>query len=351
VKKTLMLLLFGLVLLACGGGGDGGDDGSGGEDGDGEGAPPTTSGEGVADPEAAILYYTDGSTLWNAEPGTDERVALVEGLTDAYRVWAIGDGIWVAQIDGRLVEVDPAGGGITADVATGLSVVDLASDGESLWALIGVQGLETELVQIDPASSSILATVTPPEANYFVDVAAGDEGVWVIGGDPLTVSAISSIDTASGALAGTYDTGMVPDSIATGFGSVWVVGSRYLNADGSGTPGMDLVRIDPATGAEEARIDVSTFDGFPDLVTGYDAVWLTDTGAGELVRVDPANNEIAARVSVGQGGADIFEIDLSKGLVWVGNPFEGRTYAVDSSDNTSGQGIEGGLSEGVAFAP
>jgi streptogramin lyase len=344
VKNTLMMVLFAVVLMACGGGG-------GGDDGDSDGAPPTSSGEGVADPEGAILYYTDGSTLWNAEPGTDEQVALVEGLTDAYRVWAIGDGIWVAQVDGRLVQTDPVAGGIISDVATGLSVIDLAYDGESLWALIGVQGLETQVVQIDPAASSILATVTAPEGNYFIDVAAGAEGVWVIGGDPLTVSAISRIDTATGALAGTYDTGMGPDSIATGFGSVWVVGSRYLNVDGSGTPGMDLVRIDPASGAEVARIDVSTFDGFPELVTGYDAVWLTDTGAGELVRVDPATNQIAARVPVGQGGADIFEIDLSKGLVWVGNPFEGRIYAVDSSDNTSGQGIEGGLSEGVAFAP
>jgi hypothetical protein len=343
----MILVLFGLILMACGGGGDGDDEAT---DEDNEGAPPTTSGEGVADPEAAILYFTDGSTLWNAEPGTDERVELVGDLTQAYEVWAVGGGIWVAQVDGRLVQSDPVAGGVISDVPTGLSVEDLAFDGESVWALIGANGIETKVVQIDPGSSSILATVTPPEANFFVDVAAGDEGVWVIGGDPLTVSAISMIDPATGTLAATYDTGMIPDSIATGFGSVWVVGGRYLNSDGSGTPGMDLVRIDPATGMEVARIDVSTSDGFPDLATGYDAVWLTDSGAGELVRVDPATNQIVARVPVGQGGADLFEIDLSKGLVWVGNPFEGRIYAVDSSDNTSGQGLEG-LSEGVAFAP
>jgi hypothetical protein len=91
-------------------------------------------------------------------------------------------------------------------------------------------------------------------------------------------------------------------------------------------------------------------EGAPTTTPGEGVVDL-EAGAGELVRVDPASNEIAARVSVGQGRADIFEIDLSQGLVWVGNPFEGRIYAVDSSDNTSGQGIEGGLSEGVAFAP
>lgn len=61
-------------------------------------------------------------------------------LTQAYRVWAVGDGIRVAQVDGRLVQTDPVAGGITADVATGLSPIDLAAGGESVWALIGVQG-------------------------------------------------------------------------------------------------------------------------------------------------------------------------------------------------------------------
>lgn len=78
-------------------------------------------------------------------------------------------------------------------------------------------------------------------------------------------------------------------------------------------------------------------------------VWVVDT-AGELVRIDPTTNEIAARIPVSSGGADRFDIDLAKGLVWVTKPFDDKAFAVDPALNDWERGVDR-VSNDAGFAP
>jgi hypothetical protein len=341
VRRWASVALIVLLVGACSGGDDGGQAEGGGS--------PTTLASGEADPSAVVLYVADGSSLLRVEPGSD-GTELLGGLTDAYEAWANDGSVWVAEGAGRLVQVDPDSGDVGLDIQTGDFVEDIDVGEGALWVLSGIVGVSTKILKVDLDSGEILATVEPETGAFFEDVAVGSGAVWAVGGDPLSLSIVARIDPATAAVTDLIDVGMGPDRVAAGYDSVWAVGGRFLNSDGSGDQGMDLVRIDPSTNQVVERLDVGDVDGYPDLAAGYDSVWLTDTPAGELVRVDSTGTEVVARVGVGSGGQDSYEIDLAKGLVWVGNPFENRIYAVDPSTNDHDTGVEGGT-KGVAFEP
>jgi hypothetical protein len=117
--------------------------------------------------------------------------------------------------------------------------------------------------------------------------------------------------------------GDFPNAVATGAGAVWVSGHPE---DG---PPYELVRLDPVTGAVEARIPVPALPtwevGGGGLLALPSGVWVTGVteraeGAGccgeaIVFRVDPITNEVDERIDLGPGsGADLW-IDGSG--VWV----------------------------------
>lgn len=340
-----VLIVMVLILAACGGGDSGGDEG------DGEADAPATASEEDFDPNALVIFVAQGSTLTRVEPNTDAVDELLGGLSNCFETWFIDGSVWVACSEGRLVRVDPSSGEIQLDVETGAFIEDIEVGEGAVWVLNGSVGIMTELKKIDPASGDVLATITPDAGAFFKDIAVGAGAVWAVGGSAETIAVIARIDPVTAAVSTLIDTGMGPERVAVGFGSVYAVGGGFLNADGTGDLGLDLVRIDPATNEVVEKLDVGEVDGFPDLALAYDSVWLTDTAAGELVRVNPDATEVIARIVVGSGGQDLYEVDIAKGLVWAGNPFDGRIFGVDPATNESVTGIEGGATKGVAFQP
>lgn len=340
----LPAVVFVLVLVVGGCGG-------GGEDSDGEtDAPATTSGENF-DPDSLAIFVAGGTNLTRIEPNSDITAELLGGLSNCFETWFIDGSVWVACSEGRLVRVDPSSGDIQLDVETGNFIEDVEVGEGAVWVLNGSVGLVTEIKKIDPASGEVLATVTPDTGAYFEDIAVGEGAVWAVGGSAETISVIARIDPATGMVSTLIDTGMGPARVAAGFGSVYAVGGSFLNADGTGDLGLDLVRIDPATNEVAELLDVGEGDGFPDLALAFDAVWFTDTAAGELVRVNTDATEIVARIAIGSGGQDLYELDVARGLVWAGNPFDGRVFGVDPATNEFETGIEGGATKGIAFQP
>jgi YVTN family beta-propeller protein len=99
--------------------------------------------------------------------------------------------------------------------------------------------------------------------------------------------------------------------VTAGFGSVWALdGSR------SGT----LIRIDPATNAGTARIDVGTRAPY-NVWVGGGSVWVAGDQGAEVVRIDPATNAVSAHIAVGDGPADL--------------AFDGsNVYVIDHRDRT-----------------
>jgi hypothetical protein len=117
----------------------------------------------------------------------------------------------------------------------------------------------------------------------------------------------------------TIDTGLrFPQGAAAGYGSVWVATGR------GNAPGGDLLRLDPSTGDETARIPMSALPGWTfggaGITTGLDAVWIvaegTDQPAGTTVyRVDPVDADVPQEIPVGPGsGADVW---VDESGIWV----------------------------------
>jgi hypothetical protein len=329
-------------LVACGGGGT--EDP--GPDDDGE---PATTGAGAFDPDALVIYVAEGSRLVRVEPDNDRTDELVTGLEGCFETWYLDDSVFVSCVEGRLLRVDPDNGDILLDVETGDFIEEIDVGEGAVWVLNGAVGLSTEVNQIDLDSGEILATVTPEAGAFFEDLAVGEDAVWVVGGSAASVSVITRIDPTTATTDAPIDVGMIPTRVVAGEGGVFVVGGGFTNPDGTGG-GLELARLDPGSSEVTSRLPVGEIDGFPDLAVAFGSVWLTDTAAGELVRVDLDVAEVLARVGVGTGGQDIYEVDIARGLVWAGNPFDARIYGVSPETDAFEAGIDG-AAEGIAFDP
>lgn len=344
-------LLLALALGACGGGGDGSD---GGEDDSGAGGGDVSTGSTTAagefDPDAVTIYVAEGSAVSRIEPAGDSTTELIGGLSDCYETWFLEGSVWVSCTAGRLLRLDPESGEIQLDVETGNYIEEITIGEGALWVLNGQQGIATDIKKVDLDSGEVLATVAPEAGAFFWDVSAGEGAVLAVGGSVETISTVARIDPVTATVSMLIDTGMGPERVEAGYGWVYAVGGGFLNADGTGNQGLRLVRIDPSSNEVVSEVSVSEQDGFPDLALAYESVWVTDTAAGELVRVDQAAETEEARVSIGSGGADIYEIDVAKGLVWGGNPFDNQIFGIDPTSNEFDTGIDGGAS-GIAFAP
>jgi hypothetical protein len=159
--------------------------------------------------------------------------------------------------------------------------------------------------------AQVVATITIP-ANSLT-VGTGDGFVWVysaglrtqtsgeVPGAPSldTEPTLSRVDPATNHVAGAVqlDTHMRRNTVVFAFASAWL-----LDSDGGA-----LVRLDPATGAVQARID-----NLPGLITacrGGGGACHAAEGDGSLwafvnrniLRIDPGTNEVSSQVAVRDG--------------------------------------------------
>jgi hypothetical protein len=84
--------------------------------------------------------------------------------------------------------------------------------------------------------------------------------------------------------------------LAAGFGSVWVTGADPASPDAARAT---VHRIDPATNEVMARIPLDGRVG-GDIAIGADAVWVAFSGRGsaEVARIDPTTNEVVATIAL-----------------------------------------------------
>jgi YVTN family beta-propeller protein len=113
------------------------------------------------------------------------------------------------------------------------------------------------------------------------------------------------------------------ESVATGDGQVWALAVRAGEA-------LDLVQLDPRTGAIRTRIRVPATD-FGPIAVGGGAVWLTDAFAGVVWRVDTAGKPVQRSIDVG-GGVD--SVAFGAGAVWAGNSLTGTVTRINAATNT-----------------
>lgn len=274
-----------------------------------------------------VTYYDNkGSHLVRIDPGTGRPTGEVifsrgrrlseDSEWGGGALTSFGDSIWAGGGLGpyrtgqaALFRIDPSTARITDTYPmTGRAVVDVAFDGQSLWALVSPQPLggEYEVVQIDPSTGSILAR--------YPYAAAWTKSVLVAGGAVWVSERKVHNSTVGGAFIHQLDPGTAQDVIVGGsfaepFSSgeaIWLPGGgppKYQN--GANT----LVEIAPGSGDVLARWDVGGI-GY-DIGATPDAVWFFGSHGVEML------DATSGRLSIGHMGGTPIALSVGSGGVWV----------------------------------
>ena len=260
-RRTLLPVALGaasllaLVLAGCGGDGSTGDDHAAGPastapSADGSPTPSAATGNaaGLLGP-VGLAQAADG-TVWAAWSASD-AVAPLEGA-DARP----GDPVEVGDTPLRMVLLDT-----------------------TLWVTTIRGG---ELVQVDPATSSVVRRVTLGEE---------PEGVAVLDGHLFVVlqagQALVEVDPGDGALLRRYDVGGAPRAVAAGEDALFV----------GDNAGGRVVRVDPGRKEKVTRSD-AVCAGVQDVQVLNGTVWAACMTDGTVVGLDPASLEVTSSVQV-----------------------------------------------------
>lgn len=349
-------LVLALFMLACGGS-DASDDG---DASDREGDSPSSDGGQSSGPvdDGDLSYLTVtpvGLSRIAAESGDETPLATAEDLGlppgQALQLARLIDGrLWGAVGPGHLVAIDPASGDVEQDLEFGSTqtITDFGFAGGLVWVQAGFAFADAIILGVDRSSGDLVFNVEPPAGTTIGGLAVGDEGVWVIGGDPETVSAVSRIDTGRGTVTGTFDVGLVAQQIAVGAGSVWVGGNQFAF---EGKEGDGVARLDAETGEVIATIEIGETLG--DIIEYGGAIWVSDASGPEfsgaqLHRIDPVTNEITDTIEVGAASAGSLDLIAGQGYVLAINSADDQTYVINA-ETAEGESVITGPTRPVAL--
>jgi len=139
---------------------------------------PAPSGAAAVRASDGSLWITRSSAgqLLRVDPATGEELAEID-VAPGSAFLACGEGgVWTLGSTGEVVHVDPATNSVVATIPTGGPVEhgDVAVGGGYVWARIS----ESLVAQIDPTTDTVVARYGPPsEGSGGVD--ADDEAVWI----------------------------------------------------------------------------------------------------------------------------------------------------------------------------
>lgn len=177
---------------------------------------------------------------------------------------------------------------LEARIHVPLGAVDVALGDGAVW----VSGFGT-VSRLDPRTNEVVATIQTPGTEDFSRVSVGEGAVWVTadGGK------VYRIDPAANRVVATIEVGGPIIGVWAGDGSVWVT----RPTEGTG----ELVRIDPATDAVVGQ-PIEVGPGPVSVISGFGALWVTNTSPPSVVRVDPTSGEVrtmgfTGQVAVGYG--------------------------------------------------
>ena len=228
-----------------------------------------------------------------------------------------------------LARIDPATKKVDAVVNVGLNPVVSAGYGRRIWVYSEGAG---KISEIDTRTNRViertLVSLLPPAeccGLYAGPVLAADaSGAWFVKGGLVRRPYLVHLPAGERKRRShAYPLDIVPTGVAVGGGSVWVVG-RTSRDD-------QVLRIDPADGrvtgirrfAASARIDSIAF--------GYGRVWVVSSEKSKLYRIDPEFRQPPRSVQIADSRAT--RPELLDGQVWV--RVEGHKGVTHQLDPTS----------------
>jgi hypothetical protein len=297
----------------------------------------------------------------------------------AHSVWLLAPlGAQTGSPCGKLVRVNATSAEVTGSVPIRLCPAAVAYGDGSVWVLsfqIGVRGLQ--LTQVNPATFAIISENTIAGGRHGI-TPAGDTGAKYMfvaatngriflavqdhgGGEIMVVNASSrrvtrmvtipagdgpitamgsnssylwagtangwilALDPATGIVHIAKHLGTYVVSVSASAVSVWISVNLPVPSHAS-YPGLDILRLDPSTGALEEDTGLPmTF-----VATDGSSVWALGSAppyaseAGLVVQIDPANGAILHRVHIPAPGYNVPDtIGVYMDHAWVVNDFLG----------------------------
>lgn len=188
-------------------------------------------------------------------------------------------------------------GEVTQIPFPGNSAEALAVDDNGAWV---VDPIEETVTRIDPQTAEVAEVLDVPGA---VDVAAGEDGLWVMSES----QGIVPIDSTTATVEPAAPVASGADYIAAGEGSLWTVLS-FEDA---------IVRVDPATLEAGAPITVGAFPTY--VVVGEGAAYISNLDDRTITRIDAADDS-TTEISLGEADSGLTRgggpIAVGDGYVW-----------------------------------
>jgi streptogramin lyase len=233
-----------------------------------------------------IAVATGFGSVWALDSlGTLTRIAQSTGDVEAeidvsssapYNVWIGADSVWVADdAGGEVVRINPVSNDVVSRIPVGDGPADMAfADGQA-WV---VNHRDRRLVAIDTERNRARRLVRLPRgAPERMELLDGSLWVTGRGVDLLRV------DPATGEILDTVDVGASGIDVLVADGALWIP-SRSAAVDPSGFPTMDALRRVTAKGRATTPAEPTGPLDVHGLAATEDAVWLADTTNGVLYR-------------------------------------------------------------------
>ena len=227
---------------------------------------------------------------------------------------AIGHGsVWVANADdGTVSRIDRGRHEVVRTIGIGAPAIDLAVAADAVWVANGSAGTVS---RIDPGADAVVETIDLRGSSelawnptYAVD--ADDDSVWIAAGPHHVVR----IDPATNAPAAIIDVGHVPVGVALGQDALWVV-----------TTAERALRVEPHTNTATAEVPI----GEPVALSAWEqAVWVSDS-RGQVWRINPDTATVTQTTAVGRGLVGLCATD---GMVFAANNADGTVVQIDARD-------------------
>jgi sugar lactone lactonase YvrE len=194
-----------------------------------------------------------------------------------------------------LARIDPATDKVTAVIDVGADPVVVAAGGRSVWVYNRNSGTISD---VDAGTNRVVKTtaisgLVPVQccSLFSGPVLAGDaSGAWFVNGGEYTKPRLTHVPPGAGRKQ-QYSLDLTPTGVAAGEGAVWIVGRRGRD--------YQVVRIDPATGRVTARTPFPASSRIDSIAVGYGAVWVVSSSTATLTRIDPRSARRTGTVVVG----------------------------------------------------
>jgi class 3 adenylate cyclase/DNA-binding beta-propeller fold protein YncE len=200
---------------------------------------------------------------WDAVTGREVASLSVEG--EVVSIDASAAAVWVLTADGTLYEIDPISSSVVASVRTGTvdPGVVVALD-DSVWICACE---EHKLVEFDPAESRVLRTLEFAQAGFLVGLVdtEGEKTLWLL---DLEGATVTPIDPVTGEQGQPIGVGANLHGAMVSFGSLWVAaGDKVLRVRGDSPEVIARIPMPPGMSAGSIAADPDT-----------NSLWVADCG-------------------------------------------------------------------------